>query len=121
FSAVSKVMRSSATYFFAVIVATLMSHLSLTAGTVRLSFLNDEVALRETVRILTNNGCSGEGVLVFSRLVERYYATGFDLDLGEFPKSQNGFYSFPTMLKLVEALPHKLCETKHAWDFNCFD
>jgi hypothetical protein len=107
--------------FFVVITTALMLQSSLGAGTIRLSYLNDEAALRETVGILTNNGCAEESGSIFRRVVERYYAVGFDLDLSRFPERQNGFYSFPTMLELVEALPHKLSETKHVWDFNCFE
>src|SRR5262249_21726232 len=73
------------------------------------------------IAILTNNGCTERGTSVFRRAVERYYQGGFDLDLSAFPKSENGLYAFSTVGRLVDALPHKLCETKHGWDFNCFD
>jgi len=31
------------------------------------------------------------------------------------------FTPFPAMSAVVKALPHRLCDTDHSWDFNCFD
>jgi hypothetical protein len=105
----------------AVIAAVLVSRQSTEAGTIRLSFMNDVASLEETVGILTNNGCGREATAIFRRVVERYYAEGFQLDRSKFPALKSGSYFFPTMSDVVKALPHRLCETAHSWDFNCFD
>jgi hypothetical protein len=117
----SRVSSPTSSRVLAILAAALTFHLSLRAGTIRLSFLNDDAILGETIAVLTNNGCTERGTTVFRRAVERYYQGGFDLDLSAFPKKENGVYAFSTVGKLVDALPHKLCETKHGWDFNCFD
>src|ERR1041385_40605 len=106
---------------FAVIVAVLASMQSTDAGTIRVSFMNDGASLEETVGILTNNGCGREARAIFRRVVERYHAEGFQLDRSKFPELKRGFYCFPTMSDAVKALPHRLCDTEHSWDFNCFD
>ena len=86
-----------------------------------MSFLNDRVALEEIVGILTNNGCGEEAIRAFRRVVDNYYAEGFQLDKSKFPVPKSGFYSFPSMSNVVTALPHRLCDTDHSWTFNCFD
>jgi len=106
---------------FAVIFAGLVLIQSSEAGTVRVSFINDAASLEETVGILTNNGCGREATAVFRRVVERYYAEGFQLDRSKFPELKGGLYSFSTMSDVVKALPQRLCDTEHSWDFNCFD
>ena len=50
-----------------------------------------------------------------------YFIDGFDFDLKKFPHLENGFYSFASSQKLVEALPHNILESDHKFDFNCFD
>ena len=106
---------------FAGIVAALVFSPAAQAGTVRVSFLNTASSLEETVGLLTNNGCGQEATSVFRRVVASYYAEGFPLDSSKFPEAQNGFYSFPTMQDFTKALPHRLCDIEHAWNFNCFD
>src|ERR1044072_7016322 len=91
------------------------------AGSVRISFLNDAAALENTTEVLRNSGCNRSAISTFCRFVDMYYTNGFDLDRSRFSKSQGGFYSFPTMTNLVEALPHRLCDTEHLWSLNCFD
>lgn len=91
------------------------------AGAVRLSFLDNAASLEETIGILTNNGCGQEGTTAFRSMVQSYYAEDFLLDRSKFPKNENGFYSFPATGDLVKALPHRLCDTKHSWVFNCMD
>ena len=106
---------------FTVILAALVFMPKAEAGTVRISFLNDAASLIETVGILTNNGCSRQATTVFRRVVDSYYAEGFQLDRSKFPELKGGVYSFSTMSDVVKALPHRLCDTDHSWDFNCFD
>ncbi|HMC27010.1 MAG TPA: hypothetical protein VKM56_04355 [Verrucomicrobiae bacterium] len=87
----------------------------------RASFLNDSKALSETVGLLRAADCTSEGVEAFRRAVERYNSSGIDLNVSAFPSLRQGFYSFGSMSQLVAALPHKLCDTKHPYEFNCFD
>jgi len=42
-------------------------------------------------------------------------------DFSKFPILRDGFYAFESASSLVLALPHPLCETQHAYEFNCFD
>lgn len=95
--------------------------LSSQAGKVRLSFLGDDAALQDTLKLLADNGCTEQATLVFKQAVQRYFINEFDFDLSKFPKLQNGFYSFATPQKLVAALPDSLFATRHQFDFNCFD
>jgi hypothetical protein len=83
--------------------------------------LNDEATLRETLELLRSAGCNSEGVAGFKKAVEQYNASPPDLNLEKFPKPQGGFYSFPSVSNLVSALPHRLCNTDHAYEINCFD
>lgn len=106
---------------FIMVVAAFVVALPARAGAVRVSFLNDADSCTETIGALTNVGCGQEATSVFRRVVENYYEGGFNLDLSKFPKSQSGFYVFPTMTDVVKALPHRLCDTEHSWDFNCCD
>jgi len=105
----------------AVVVAVLTFQHSAVLGEVHVSFLNDTSALNDTVGILTHSGCGEEAARVFCRIVDSYYAKGLVLDLSKFPERRGGFYSFPTMKSLLAALPHRLCDTDHPWDINCFD
>ncbi len=106
---------------FTVIFAGLVFMRSSDAGTVRVSFINNAASLDETVGILTNDGSDREATAVFRRIVEHYYAEGFQLDRSKFPELKGGFYSFSKMSDVVKALPHRLCDTEHSWDFDCFD
>lgn len=107
--------------FFAIAITAFIFSFPVIAGTVRVSFLNDTSSLNDTISILTNNGCSQEATSVFRRFVERYYAEGFQLDRSKFPELQGDSYSFSTMSNVVKALPHRLRDTDHSWDVNCFD
>lgn len=113
-------MQSLVKTISAALVAIALSQ-SASGGMVRVSFLNDASSLTETLNVLTNNGCSQEATSVFRKVVESYYAEGFNLDRSKFPELKAGFYSFSSMSNVVEALPHRLCDTDHSWDFNCFD
>ena len=59
--------------------------------------------------------------MAFKRAVKRYNGTAFEFDFSKFPRPRLGFFSFESASRLVSALPHKLCDTHHAYDFNCFD
>lgn len=99
----------------------LLLHPSLVAATVRASFLTEQPALRDTLAVLRSAGCTREATGTFQRAVERYASSTFVFDFGKFPKSRDGFYSFESATALVDALPHQLSDTQHAFEFNCFD
>ena len=102
-------------------VAILLFRLSLAGAPVRASFLTDSAALQDTTEVLRSAGCTRDGVGAFRRAVERYSSSAFVFDLKKFPKPRQGFYSFESASGLVTALPHQLCDTPHAYEFNCFD
>lgn len=91
------------------------------AGSVRLSFLNHEAALQNTVDFLKSQGCKPEALAGFQKAVERYNSTVLQLDLSKFPQRTDGFYSFPSTSQLLTAIPHKLCDLPHPFEFNCYD
>jgi hypothetical protein len=96
-------------------------HTSLFAANLRLSFLDHPPALEETVRVLTDAGCDKSNVTTFQDLVRRHYATGSGLDLSSLPDLYDGFYKFSSVRALLKALPQRLTDAEHAYDFNCFD
>jgi len=104
-----------------VVAVVLLCRMPLAGATVRVAFLTDRAALKDTLEILHKIGCSDGAAGAFQRAVERYSLTGFDFDFGKFPKPRDGFYLFESASNLVAALPHQLCNTAHAYEFNCFD
>jgi hypothetical protein len=107
--------------FYGWVAIVLMVQLSVSPGAVRLSFLNDPATLKETVALLVKSGCSERASSTFKHVAEHYYGAGFDFDYSRFPKPQNGFFSFTNARELVAALPQRFSDTKHTWDFKCFD
>jgi len=105
---------------FLIVVALLVTGSS-HAGTVRLSFLNNDGDFQEMAQLLRTNGCREDGIAAFQKAVKQYYASGFNLDLHKFPQTQHGVYSFLSTTQLLAALPHPLRLIEHQWDFNCFD
>lgn len=91
------------------------------ANSVRISFLGDEFARNDTCAVLTNAGCSGKAADALRRAGFDYFAKGFDIDLTKFPKPQKGFYSFPNIESLTQALPAKAFQSEHPVSLNCFD
>lgn len=92
-----------------------------TAGPIRLSFLTERTALRDTVTILQSNGCANESCSAFQRAVAHYISTPFDFDLSQFPLQQEGFYQFESARGAVAALPQPLSQIAHNYELNCFD
>jgi hypothetical protein len=88
---------------------------------VRIAFLKDDAILQDTISILREHGCGEVATGGFRKAVQQYHATQFEFDCRKFPAEKNGFYSFATMSRFVGALPHKLYETDHPYEFNCFD
>ncbi len=87
----------------------------------KISFLDNETAIKQTTAFLLSKGCDQKAVSSFERVVEWYNKTPTDLDLKKFPPRKNGFYSFQSVSNLVEALPHPLIFTFHQNELNCFD
>ena len=88
---------------------------------VRISLLNEGTALGSTISFLKNRGCSNDGLLAFEKAVNYYNFLPLELDRSKFPRPENGFYTFQSVTQLLAALPHKLCETKHPFQLNCYD
>lgn len=88
---------------------------------VRVAFIKDDAVLKDTIGLLREHGCNAEATVRFRELVQQYHDNPFELDLSDFPAQKDGFFSFGAMSRLVGALPHKLYETKHPYEFNCFD
>lgn len=105
----------------AIAALTALCRLALQAGAVQLSFLGDEAVVQDTVRLLTNNGCTQQAALIYKQAVQRYFLDPLDFDLSKFPKPQQGFYFFATSEKLIAALPHNIFDSDHKLNFNCFD
>ena len=87
----------------------------------RLSFLNDDGALQNTLDFLKSSGCETDANGGFRRAVERYNSTALQLDLSRFPAAQHGFYSFQSSSQLLAAIPHGFFDVPHPFEFNCFD
>lgn len=107
--------------FHVAVAVLLLSRISAVAAPVRVSFLVERDGLPDTLTVLKNSGCTQEAMSRFKKAVENYQATALVWDFDKFPKSQKGFFHFESASHLVAALPHQLCDSKHAYDFNCFD
>jgi hypothetical protein len=105
----------------ALLLMLLLAGVTLQAAPVKISFLNDEVALRETMSILRANGCRKDAISSFKFAVDHYNAIPPKLDLEKFPQRLNGFYSFISASNLIEALPYRLYGAPHPYEINCFD
>lgn len=90
-------------------------------GPVRLSFLTDTNVLADTLNLLEQAGVPQPGIGIFRKAVERYLAGAWEFDFARFPSPIDGYYDFASADGALAALPHPLCETVHAYDFNCFD
>ena len=94
---------------------------ALAAGEVRVSFLRETNVLRDTAKMLKQLKCEPGSIAAFEKAVKRYYTNEFQFDLGKFPKSSNGWYTFQSPSQLVAALPHRLEDTEHPYELNCYD
>jgi uncharacterized protein DUF4300 len=99
----------------------LLAEKSVEAAPIKISFLDNEDAIKQTTEFLLAKGCDQESVRSFRRVIDWYNSTPTDLDLKKFPQRENGFYSFQSVSNLVEALPHPLIYTRHQYELNCFD
>jgi hypothetical protein len=91
------------------------------ADPIKISFLDNEDAIKQTTEFLLAKGCDKESVRSFRRVIDWYNSTPTDLDLKKFPSRDNGFYSFQSVSNLVEAFAHPLIYTYHQNELNCFD
>jgi hypothetical protein len=91
------------------------------AAQVKISFLDDEGALNDTLAVLKECGCHPDAVQGFKIAVEYYNETPSGLDFKKFPVKEKGFYIFNSASNLLKALPCKLLEAPHPYQINCFD
>jgi hypothetical protein len=94
---------------------------SLDAAPIKISFLDNKNAIKQTTDFLLQKGCDKESVRLFQKGIDLYNSTPSDLDLKKFPPPENGFYSFQSVSDLVKALPRPLIYTGHRSELNCFD
>jgi hypothetical protein len=99
----------------------LMVGKSLEANTVKISFLDNQDAIDQTVNFLLSKGYNQKAVNSFRKAIEWYNSSPKDLDLKKFPQLENGFYSFDSVSNLVGAFSHPLIFTRHRNELNCFD
>jgi hypothetical protein len=67
------------------------------ASPIKISFLDNEDAIKQTTEFLLAIGCDREAVNSFRRVIDWYNSTPTDLDLKKFPPRENGFYSFQSV------------------------
>jgi hypothetical protein len=96
-------------------------HLTLCAGPVRISFLQQTDALQDTINFLNEHGISEPNTGIFKQAVSQYYAEPFIFNYEKFPEPTNGFYLFNSSKNLVAALANRLPATKHSFGINCMD
>ena len=87
----------------------------------RVSFLDDEAQRANAIEFLAEQGFSKKSTGLLRNAMRSFYAEPFEMSMSNFPAQVAGFYSFPSGKELVAALPHKLCESKHGYQINCFD
>ena len=91
------------------------------AGPVKISFLDNSVAISSTAKFLISKGYDHESVNLFCKVLNHYNSTPSDLDFNSFPKAEAGFYSFRSMTNLTALLRRPLIYVKHEPELNCFD
>src|SRR5882762_9138384 len=106
---------------FILLFCVLLAGKPIEAAPVKISFLDNEVAIKQTTEFLLAKGCDKESVSSFRRVIDWYNSTPTDLDLKKFPARTNGFYSFESVSNLVEAFPRPLIFTRHQGELNCFE
>ncbi len=106
---------------FTALVAILFVGAKLNAFPIKISFLDSEIALKETTDFLTLKGCDSNSVGLFKTVVNWNNESPLGFDLEKFPKKENGFYSFQSVSNLVGALTQPLIKAAHPYQLNCFD
>jgi len=93
----------------------------LEADPIKISFLDNEGAIKQTTEFLLAKGCDQESVRSLRGMIDWYNSTPTDLDLKKFPPREDGFYSFQSVSNLVAAFSRPLIYTKHQNELNCFE
>jgi hypothetical protein len=93
----------------------------LCAGSINVSFVDEDVAINQTEQFLLAQGCSKESVSSFHRVISWYNSTPSDLDLSKFPPKKDGFYRFNSVSNLTAKLKCRLTEVNHQPELNCYD
>lgn len=88
---------------------------------IHVSFLDNESVLDSTAKFLKHSGCNEDGVFSFVKAVKAYNSTPLQVDLSGFPHAVQGVFTFQSVTQLVGALHHKLRDTPHAFEINCYD
>lgn len=101
--------------------AALFVSTKLAAAPVKISFLDNESSVNETVSFLTSKGCDSNSASLFRTVVNWNNEHPLGFDLKKFPKNENGFYVFQSVSNLIEALPQPLIKASHPYQLNCFD
>lgn len=98
----------------------LLCAVTASAGSIKVSFLNETQPLEDTLSILRRHGCASNAVAAYQKAICHYYSTPFEIDLRGFPEQSRGFYTFKTPEQFVAALPRRLCDIEHSYEVNCF-
>jgi hypothetical protein len=80
-------------------------------GSFRLSFLESDVVLEDTCRLLARHGFPPETVQIFRRLARGHNQHGNRVDRTRFPESQAGWYEFRDLDDLTRRLACPLGQT----------
>ena len=86
---------------------------------VRVSFLDSEPVLRDTVRLLRAAGCDVNNLERFARAVREYNSSPCPVDRSRFPPVTNGFHSFASPADFVTALPGQFSQIDGPFGINC--
>jgi len=90
-------------------------------GPIRISFLDNEAALKQTIGFLSTNGCNPSALKIFEKAVRWNNESPLGFDTSKFPPAENGFYSFPSVSNLLQALPQPILNAVHPYQLNCYD
>ncbi len=97
------------------------SGMTVAGGEVRVAFLDDELQREEALGFLSKRGFSQEGLGSLRKAMRSYYSEPFPTIFSNVQIRVNGTYTFRSGKELVATLPHKLCDTRHEYQINCFD
>ena len=86
---------------------------------VRVSFLDSEPVLRDTVRLLRAAGCDANNLERFARAVREYNSSPCPVDRSRFPPATNGLHSFASPADFVAALPGHFSQIDRPFGMNC--
>lgn len=88
---------------------------------IHISFLQEVEPLASTITFLQEHGCPKDSLACFAQAVKRYNEVPLSFDLSRFPPAVGGGFTFGSVNELIAALPMKLRETRHPFEFNCYD